>query len=327
MDFPIKIADILKLGKNFITAQKQGLRLMIYVDPRSSDALVAEVCELFRPLTGRSQVLVRILSGQPEADVALIAHERKSAARLLLCARVADLRSLEPFPPATCVVTGGELRSDAARELASSILDVASPLSGDLEEQLALWLSTTLPTKRLTLAGDFLFTQRAVAHDICSVTSWQNAAIALVPFTRGADMPVLVANQVKMLMQLALSRGLKLDARRIPELLATGVVALLGRRLARRFAFRFPPLRWLARGAVAYALTWALGQAAQRYYERRACGLQEHEAFAALNAAERHLVAAGHDDPVAVLRGLLSPGEQGAAAGPKQSSVAAKPAL
>jgi len=294
--FPIKIGDILKLSKNFVATQKQNMRLMVWVDPRSSDDLVAEVCELFRPLTSRTQVFVRILSGQPAADAALIAGERKSAAQVFLCARVADLAPLAPLPPASCVITGEELRSVGARELGLSILDVASPLSGSLADQLGVWLSTTLPSRRLTIAGDFLFTRPAIAHDICAATAWQNAVIALVPFTRGADMPVLVANQTKMLMQLALARGLKLDAQRIPELLACGLVALAGRRLAQRLVFRFPPARWLARGAVAYAMTWALGQAAQRYYEARA--KDPVVPTAAIEA-----------DPTAQLRGLLSPGE------------------
>jgi len=308
MASPIKIADVYKLSKKFVKTQQQKLRLTIYVDPRTDDELIAQVCELLRPATGRSQVFVRILSGERGSDTALLGLEKQMTARLVLCRHAADVANLEPLPAATCVVVADELRSVAAHELGVSILDVVSPCSGDLEAQLAVWFSTTLPAKRLTIAGDFLFTRTEISHDICSVTSRQNAVIALVPFTRGADMPVLLANQCKMLFQLALIRGLKLNAKRIPELVVTAGIALVGRRLAGRLTSRFAPVRWVAQGAVAYGLTMALGQAACVYYEKRAQVEQEQAALKALNAAEQHLEAAGLDNPTSVLRGMLAEG-------------------
>ncbi|MCL2654651.1 MAG: hypothetical protein FWD65_03010 [Coriobacteriia bacterium] len=306
MAFPIKITDLYKLSKRFGAAQQKKLRLTIYIDPRCPDKLVEDVCELLRPATGRTQVFVRVLSGQRGTDAAQLALGEKSAVRVLLCAHSADLAGLAPFPPQTCVVTSDELRSCGAQALGLSILDVISPLSGDIEAQLAVWLSVALASRRLTVAGDFPFTRAEISRDICSATARQNAVIALVPFTRGADMPVLVANQTKMLFQLALVRGLKLTPRRIPELLATGAVALAGRGLAQRTAPRIAPLRWLARGAVAYGLTMALGQGAGLYYERQAQKENEQAALAALDSAEQHLEAAGLANPTETLRGLLT---------------------
>jgi len=308
---PIKITELFKLSKKFVGAQQKKIRLTIYVDPHCSDEVVAEICELLRPATSRSQVFVRVLSGQRSSDLAQIGLEKNTTARLLLCARGADITGLAPLPPQTCVVTSDELRSAGAESLGLSILDVVSPLSGDLETQVAAWLSTTLPSKRLTIASDFPFTRAEISRDICSATARQNAVIALVPFTRGADMPVLVANQTKMLFQLALVRGLKLNAQRVPELLVTGAVAFAGRRLASRLTPPFAPARWLVRGAVAFGMTAALGQGACLYYEKQAQKENERAAAEALNSAEQHLEAAGLKDPTDALIGLL---EEGSAA-------------
>jgi len=308
VELPIKIADLYKLSKKFKATQQKKLRLSIYVDPRCNDELIEQVCELLRPATSRSQVFVRVLSGQRGSDTALLALEKEMCARLVLCAQAADVVGLMPLPPATCVVVANELRSAGASVLGISILDVVSPLSDDLATQLAAWLSGALATQRLTIAADFPFTRAEIARDICSATARQNAVIALVPFTRGADMPVLVVNQTKMLLQLALVQGLKLDAQRIPDLVVTAAVALVGRRLAQALTPRLAPARWLTRGAVAYGLTMALGQGACLYYERRATAAQEQAALTALEAAEQHLEAAGHEDPTGMLRGLLAEG-------------------
>ncbi|MCL2881647.1 MAG: hypothetical protein FWF45_01960 [Coriobacteriia bacterium] len=292
-------------------AQQKTMRLTIYIDPHCSDEVVADICELLRPATSRSHVFVRVLSGQRGTDSAQLGLEKDMTARLILCAHAAELAGLTPLPPKTCVVTSDELRSEGADSLGLSILDVVSPLSGDLETQVATWLSTALPSKHLTIAGDFPFTRAEISRDICSATARQNAMIALVPFTRGADMPVLVANQTKMLFQLALVRGLKLNTQRIPELLATGAVAFAGRLLASRLTPPFAPARWLVRGAVAFGLTTALGQGACLYYDKQAQKENERAAVEALNAAEQHLEAAGLKNPTDVLSGLL---EEGSAA-------------
>ena len=312
MALPIKIGDLLKFGKTLLKAQKQGLRLTIYVDPRADLGLVSEVCELLRPETKRSQVFVQVLSGQAGDDAALIVHDRKTVARIVLCSCAADVACLAPFPAPTCVIAADEIRSVVAQRLGLSILDTASPLSGDLHKQLATWLSMTLSQRRLTLAGDFSFTRAVVGGDLCSATAWQNAVIALAPLTHGADLPVLMGNQIKMVFQLALADGLKLNAQRVPELAATGAVALIGRRISRRLAFRFAPARWLARGVIAFALTLAWGQAARLYYDRRAldaaartAALGADDADTDTDAPTRFLEAVIQANPTETLRGLL----------------------
>jgi len=281
VESPIKIGNLLKVGKSFVTAQKQSLHITLYIDPRVDDEFVVDLCELFRPRTTRSKVFVQILSGSAQDDSAQIAREsHKTTARVMVVTHASHLAGLAPLPPATCVIVTDELRSVAAQLLGVSILEVLSPRSGALEEQIAAWFSMKLASRRLPLAGDYPFMRAAISHDICAATAWQNAVIALVPFTHGADMPVLVGNQTKMLFQLALAQGLKLNAQRIPELVVTGAAALGSRALAQRFLFRFPPARWLARGALAYVVTLGLGLAACEYYERRAASEQEHAAAA-----------------------------------------------
>jgi len=269
VDFPIKIGDVLNLGKDFISTQKQGLRLMIYLDPRCSDELADEICTLFSPQSSRLKVFVRILSGEAEADSALIAGDGARSASILVCAHARDIAALGALPQPSCVIVGDDLRSQAADVLGVSILDVVSPRSGEMAAQLGTWFSTQIPARRTAIAADLSFAREAVSREIRSTTAWQNAVIALVPFTHGADLPVLVANQAKMILQLALVAGLELDAQRVPELLVTGAAALGGRRLARSFSPRFPPTRWLSRALISFSITWALGFAVERYHAAR----------------------------------------------------------
>jgi uncharacterized protein (DUF697 family) len=78
---------------------------------------------------------------------------------------------------------------------------------------------------------------------------------------------VLTLNQARLVLRIALAYGQEVDGARLPELL--GVVgAGFGLRTVARELLDFVPVAgWAAKGAVAYAGTKALGEAARRYFE------------------------------------------------------------
>ena len=83
-------------------------------------------------------------------------------------------------------------------------------------------------------------------------------------------MPVLTVNQVRLILRIADAYGFEIDKERLPEVLAVFGSGFGFRKFARRGAELVPVLGWALKGAVAYAGTRALGEAAMRYFERRA---------------------------------------------------------
>jgi uncharacterized protein (DUF697 family) len=109
----------------------------------------------------------------------------------------------------------------------------------------------------------------AVCDELISSFSKKNAIIAAAVFIPGVDMPVLTLNQARLVLRLALAYGQEIDRERAVELL--GVVGLgFGlRTVARELLDLVPVAGWAVKGAVAYAGTKALGEAAVRYFEAR----------------------------------------------------------
>jgi uncharacterized protein (DUF697 family) len=109
----------------------------------------------------------------------------------------------------------------------------------------------------------------AVCDELISSFSKKNAVIAAAVFIPGVDMPILTLNQARLVLRLALAYGQEIDRERAVELL--GVVGLgFGlRTVARELLDLVPVAGWAVKGAVAYAGTKAIGEAAVRYFEAR----------------------------------------------------------
>jgi uncharacterized protein (DUF697 family) len=87
-------------------------------------------------------------------------------------------------------------------------------------------------------------------------------------FVPGADLPLLALNELRLLLRLEQAYGLEIDPReRLPEIAATLGVGFGMRALARELLDLVPVAGWAVKGAVAYAGTRALGEAAIRRLE------------------------------------------------------------
>jgi uncharacterized protein (DUF697 family) len=81
---------------------------------------------------------------------------------------------------------------------------------------------------------------------------------------------VLTLNQARLVLRIALAHGQVIDKDRALELLAVLGVGFGLRTVARELLDLVPVAGWAVKGAVAYAGTKALGEAAVRYFEARA---------------------------------------------------------
>jgi uncharacterized protein (DUF697 family) len=109
--------------------------------------------------------------------------------------------------------------------------------------------------------------RRAACEELIRNNARQNAVIGALPIP-GADMPVMTANQARMVLNIAAAYGEDLSMERARELL--GVLAAgFGLRALARQAVKLVPLGgWAAAGAIGYAGTVAMGRASILYFER-----------------------------------------------------------
>jgi uncharacterized protein (DUF697 family) len=136
-------------------------------------------------------------------------------------------------------------------------------------EEIARRLAKVLGERGTPLAARLPVLRRPVCDVLIRKFSRQNALFGAAVFLPGDDLPVLTLNQVRMVLRIADAHGFEIDRDRLPEVL--GVIGSgLGFRAVARRAGRVRFVGWAVKGAIAYTGTRALGEAAVRYFERRA---------------------------------------------------------
>ena len=136
-----------------------------------------------------------------------------------------------------------------------------------LNNRMGEWIIETCREKRLSFALAFPFVARPLSLEAVNATAVQNAGIGVVVFLPGADMPVMTANQMKMILQIAAAYGQPMTVERAKELLVVLGGAFVARSAARSVAGVVPGLGWAVKGAVGYAATLAMGRATIEYFE------------------------------------------------------------
>jgi uncharacterized protein (DUF697 family) len=164
---------------------------------------------------------------------------------------------------------------ERAGVLAGSLLQptgdlIVRPEADEAVSRLGMWIADNIGSKRLALAHNFAVMRRAVAEDAMKTTALQNGLIGAVTPIPGADMPIMTANQVKMLLQIAAAYGQPLGVERIKELAAVLAGGYLLRTIARQALVVVPVLGWAIKGGIGYTGTMAMGRAAVSYFENGA---------------------------------------------------------
>lgn len=255
---------------------------------------------------GKSEIAAWLVMGNPTLtageldmiDIREIDSKHESVAAAVACASAADLillvidASKKPTKAELAVWQGLKRTKKPALLVANKIDLPASP--GDVESVLrvqydaasrhfaavsaveGLHINDGLIPKIAHLAKDieaplgrrFPILRKAVADRIIQRTAAENTVIGAMVFLPGADTPIMTANQVRMIMKLAVVYGQDLGLDRLKELIVVLGGALAFRTLARQAVAFIPVLGWAIKGGVAYAGTLALGKAAVKYFER-----------------------------------------------------------
>jgi uncharacterized protein (DUF697 family) len=133
-------------------------------------------------------------------------------------------------------------------------------------EEIARTLATRLGDRSLGLAARVPVLREPVCESLTERFSRKNGILGVAIFIPGADLPVLTLNQVRLVLRIAAAHGVELDEHRLPEVLGTIAAGFGFRAVARQALSVLPVAGWLVKGAVAYAGTRAIGEAAVRYF-------------------------------------------------------------
>jgi uncharacterized protein (DUF697 family) len=107
--------------------------------------------------------------------------------------------------------------------------------------------------------------RRAVAAELIASFAKKNGVVAAAVFVPGVDLPILLRNELRLVLRLHQAYGLDPDPRaRLPELGVTVGAAFALRAAARELLDLVPVAGWALKGAVAYGGTRALGEATLR---------------------------------------------------------------
>lgn len=173
-----------------------------------------------------------------------------------------------------CVVT----KEDEVIDLESSIIkkfdgdvfylnSIDKEAVKDIKEKLGAWIAVVCATKKFAYSKAFPFVAGPIAREIVHLTSIENAAIAMVPFIGGADFPIMLINQMKMLAQIAAVYGVKLDYSLLKEAAGVMVVALFGRRCFKIIHKIIPLPRFVISAPVTLVTTETIGHALIAYFD------------------------------------------------------------
>lgn len=271
MALPVDLRDIYKFGKEISKDRDEPVSLHLLIELDTPEELLEEAREAFRPRTASAFVDVEVVDSEsplviaPATDAAVILAGSGTSRTSAL---VTSLR--EKRIPVCAVVLGGS-RRDIDYRLGLPIEDVVlgqDPVSA--MSALAGWLADKLNTKRLPLAMNFHFTRRAVGEEIVKTTALQNALIGSVTIIPGTDMPLMTANQAKMLLQLATAYGQRIGGDRLGELAAVVGGGFALRAVARQALTAIPGFGWAIKGGIGYSGTIAMGRAALAWFEEGA---------------------------------------------------------
>lgn len=266
MALPLDIRDLVKSSASLRAEQERPVRLLVIVDAAASDELVDAVRGALVPQSGMASIAVAaVVAGEAAAVSDADALVAVCGPGDTLAPTLANARAA--FVPAVAVCVPDDAVG-VARRLGHPVLSVvASDEVATALEHLGKWLADKIPAKRLALAANFPFVRRAVAVEAIRATAFQNGVIGGVLIIPGADMPLMTANQAKMVMQIAAAYGQPLGADRLRELAAVIGGAFVFRTVARQAVGLLPGFGWALKAGVGYSGTIAMGHAAIEYFE------------------------------------------------------------
>jgi uncharacterized protein (DUF697 family) len=189
--------------------------------------------------------------------------------------------------PVVCVLAGPDMPLRVPYVLATDVVRV-QPGSGFPVDEIARVLAHRLGDEGSLLAAAVPVLRPAVVNGLVDRFSRRAGLIGVTVFVPGADLPAITLAQLRLVLRIGAAHGVAIDRERLPEILAVIGAGLGCRALARQLLGLVPAAGWLLKGAIGYAVTRALGEAADSYFAARAQTLANSRSVArAVDAVRR----------------------------------------
>ncbi len=216
--------------------------------------------EVQRAGVDESSVVVLLLDAtrgiRPE-DRALLRDLRSTGKPLVVALNKVDALRADPDDVA------GEV---AARLGVGDVIPISARSGANVGEELVPALIEASPDAALSIGLALPGFRRAAAQRIVRNSALISLAAGLEPIPL-VDIPILLGNQIRMVLRIAAVYGEPMDTRHTRELVTTIIGGLALRYLAEEAAKMVPIGGDVVAGAIAAAGTWALGQVAIEYFE------------------------------------------------------------
>ncbi len=260
------VVDLLGEGRRAQRRRSASLRVLVGVSAEADEELARSLRLALMPEQPGCDVIPLPLGELPvalaaPADLVVILPD-KSGELAYACARVAAAQKTR-----CCVVVDSVLESrDAELGEGSSVRYLVAATPAAALSQLAAWVVSACPESGTALAASFPFLRGERAKELIGSCALQNAAIGAVDLMPGADLPVMVMNQLKMSLELSASYGRGLGVEQLADLAVVVAASLASRGVARRLCRLAPGLSWVIRGGVGYAGTYLVGKGLSSCY-------------------------------------------------------------
>jgi uncharacterized protein (DUF697 family) len=133
-------------------------------------------------------------------------------------------------------------------------------------QRVAKVVARILGDRGTALAARLPVMRGPVVDELIRTGARRNALISAAIWAPGVDMPVLTLNQARLVLRIALAHGQQIDASRLPEVLGVVGAGFGFRTIAREVLGVIPFAGWAVKGAISYAGTRAVGEAARRRF-------------------------------------------------------------
>ena len=281
---PVKVPSIIKAALGVRKKSGREPRVMI---AGSNLALIGRVDELLAPVGAHSRVLLHEVKVQGarsaikafDPDVVVVVAGQSDltgeGTNEVLSEFIHELcRARKAWVPTVVnggvIVTGAliDYMAGAARMTVSRIVHL--PLDRPDDESVAILADQILDAApddlAVSLGASFLALRPCVLRRVISRVAAQNGVMATFGLAPGADIAILSANQIRMVLEIAAIHGETIDANRAKEVIATIAGGFILRTAARTLLGLIPVAGWIIKGGISAAGTYALGRAAVEYY-------------------------------------------------------------
>jgi len=202
-------------------------------------------------------------------DSSAVVEERVEGAAVVVWVGPPDEEALRAADRAGIPIVAVSNEDRAPYVLATDVVHVP-PGQGFPVDEIAHAVARKLGEDGTALAARLPVLRRAVCDELIRSFAKKNAIVSAAIFVPGVDMPVLTLNQIRLVLRIALAYGQEIDKQRAIELIGVVGAGFGLRTVARELLDLVPVAGWAVKGAVAYAGTKALGEAAVRYFDARA---------------------------------------------------------